>query len=77
MLATTTEERIQEDSTMRTEAICHLEMLVGHDEAHRRGHVKSWKGKVYPYPSPAPEPAGLSLAKITNALEMNTTQRVM
>jgi cation diffusion facilitator family transporter len=39
-LATKIEERIQQDSTMRTEVISHLETLEDHHEVHRRGHFE-------------------------------------
>ena len=39
-LATKIEERIQQDSPMRTEVISHLETLEDHHEVHRRGHFE-------------------------------------
>jgi cation diffusion facilitator family transporter len=39
-LATKIEESIQQDSTLRTEVISHLETLEDHQEAHRRGHFE-------------------------------------
>jgi cation diffusion facilitator family transporter len=39
-LATKIEERIQQDSTTRTEVISHLETLEDHHEVHRRGHFE-------------------------------------
>jgi len=39
-LATKIEERIQQDSTMRTEVISHLETLEDHHEVHSRGHFE-------------------------------------
>jgi cation diffusion facilitator family transporter len=39
-LATKIEERIQRDSTMRTEVISHLETLEDHQEVHSRGHFE-------------------------------------
>ena len=39
-LATKIEERIQQDSKMRTEVSSHLEPLVDHHEAHSRGHFE-------------------------------------
>jgi len=41
-LATKIEERIQQDSTMRTEVISHLETLEDHGEVHRRAHVEKF-----------------------------------
>jgi cation diffusion facilitator family transporter len=41
-LATKIEERIQQDSTMRTEVISHLETLEDHREVHRRAHVEKF-----------------------------------
>ena len=41
-LATKIEERIQQDSTMRTEVISHLETLEDHHEVHRRGHFEKF-----------------------------------
>jgi len=40
-LATKIEERIQQDSTMRTEVISHLETLEDHRVVHRRGHFEN------------------------------------
>jgi cation diffusion facilitator family transporter len=39
-LATKIEERIQQDSTIRTEVISHLETLEDHHEVHSRGHFE-------------------------------------
>jgi len=39
-LATKIEERIQQESTMRTEVISHLETLEDHHEVHRHGHFE-------------------------------------
>jgi divalent metal cation (Fe/Co/Zn/Cd) transporter len=39
-LATKIEERIQQDSTMRTEVISHLEPLEGHHDIHGRGRFE-------------------------------------
>src|SRR5271157_206122 len=39
-LATKIEERIQQDSTMRTEVISHLETLEDHQKVHSRGHFE-------------------------------------
>lgn len=39
-LATKIEERIQRDSTMRTEVISHLETLEDHHQVHSRGHFE-------------------------------------
>ncbi len=39
-LATRIEERIQQDSTMRTEVISHLETLEDHHAVHSRGHFE-------------------------------------
>ena len=39
-LATKIEERIQQNSAMRTEVISHLETLEDHHEVHRRGHFE-------------------------------------
>jgi len=41
-LATRIEERIQQDSTMRTEVISHLETLVDHQQVHSRGHFEKF-----------------------------------
>jgi cation diffusion facilitator family transporter len=41
-LATKIEERIQQDSRMRTEVISHLEPLEDHREVHRRGHFEKF-----------------------------------
>jgi divalent metal cation (Fe/Co/Zn/Cd) transporter len=41
-LATKIEERIQQDSTMRTEVISHLEPLEDHHEVHSRGHFEKF-----------------------------------
>ena len=41
-LATKIEERIQRDSTMRTEVISHLETLEDHHEVHSRGHFEKF-----------------------------------
>jgi cation diffusion facilitator family transporter len=41
-LATRIEERIQHNSTMRTEVISHLETLENHREVHRRGHFEKF-----------------------------------
>jgi cation diffusion facilitator family transporter len=41
-LATRIEERIQQDSTMRTEVISHLETLENHREVHRRDHFEKF-----------------------------------
>jgi cation diffusion facilitator family transporter len=41
-LATKIEERIQQNSTMRTEVISHLETLENHHEIHRRGHFEKF-----------------------------------
>lgn len=41
-LATKIEERIQHDSTMRTEVISHLETLEDHHEVHSRGHFEKF-----------------------------------
>jgi cation diffusion facilitator family transporter len=38
-LATKIEERIQQDSRMRTEVISHLETLEDHHDVHSRGHL--------------------------------------
>jgi cation diffusion facilitator family transporter len=43
-LATKIEERIQRDSTMRTEVISHLETLEDHHEVHSRGHFEKFDG---------------------------------
>jgi cation diffusion facilitator family transporter len=42
ILATRIEERIQHNSTMRTEVISHLETLEDHREVHRRGHFEKF-----------------------------------
>ena len=42
-LASRIEERIQQDSTMRTEVISHLETLEDHHEVHRRGHFEKFE----------------------------------
>jgi len=42
-LATKIEERIQQESTMRTEVISHLETLEDHREVHRRGHFEKFE----------------------------------
>jgi cation diffusion facilitator family transporter len=41
-LATRIEERIQQDSTIRTEVISHLEPLEDHHEVHSRGHFEKF-----------------------------------
>ena len=41
-LATKIEERIQRDSTMRTQVISHLETLEDHHEVHSRGHFEKF-----------------------------------
>jgi divalent metal cation (Fe/Co/Zn/Cd) transporter len=41
-LATKIEERIQQDSTRRTEVISHLETLEDHHEVHSRGHFEKF-----------------------------------
>jgi cation diffusion facilitator family transporter len=41
-LATKIEERIQQDSRMRTEVISHLETLEDHRVVHRRGHFEKF-----------------------------------
>ncbi|MGO8791050.1 MAG: cation diffusion facilitator family transporter [Terriglobia bacterium] len=43
-LATKIEERIQRDSTMRTQVISHLETLEDHHEVHSRGHFEKFDG---------------------------------
>jgi len=42
-LATRIEERIQHESTMRTEVISHLETLEDHHEVHSRGHFENFE----------------------------------
>ncbi|MFZ0964866.1 MAG: cation diffusion facilitator family transporter, partial [Terriglobia bacterium] len=42
-LATQIEERIQQDSTMRTEVISHLETLEDHQIVHHRGHFEKFE----------------------------------
>jgi len=41
-LATKIEERIQQDSRMRTEVISHLETLEDHHDVHSRGHLEKF-----------------------------------
>jgi cation diffusion facilitator family transporter len=42
-LATKIEERIQQDSTMRTEVISHLETLEDHQEVHSHSHFEKFE----------------------------------
>ena len=42
-LATRIEERIQQDSKVRTEVISHLETLEDHNEVHTRGHFETFE----------------------------------
>ena len=42
-LATKIEEKIQHDSTMRTEVISHLETLEDHHAVHSRGHFEKFE----------------------------------